>query len=253
MSTKAATTTTTAPAKKVEAPTTLLKKRRTAAQVRARKVANVLKAKKKTQTQRKEYFKRAEQYVREYRAAENALVAARRQAKREGNFFVEPEAKLAFVIRIRGINGVSPKVRKVLRLLRLRQLHNATFVKINAATIQLIRLAEPYIAWGYPSLRTVKELVYKRGYAKVNGQRIPITDNSIIEKHLGRFNIICVEDLIHEIFTVGKNFKFANKFLWPFKLNSPRGGFTKIRTHFMEGGASGNHEDLLNDLIRRMN
>lgn len=33
-----------------------------------------------------------------------------------------------------------------------------------------------------------------------------------------------MEDLLHELVTCGPNFKKANKFLWPFKLSSPRGG-----------------------------
>jgi hypothetical protein len=40
---------------------------------------------------------------------------------------------------------------------------------------------------GYPSLKTVRELIYKRGYAKVKGQRLPITDNTIVEENLGMF------------------------------------------------------------------
>jgi len=36
--------------------------------------------------------------------------------------------------------------------------------------------------------------------------------------YLGRSNIICTEDLIHEIFTVGPKFKYASNFLWPFKV-----------------------------------
>jgi hypothetical protein len=36
---------------------------------------------------------------------------------------------------------------------------------------------------------------------------------------LGHKNILCVEDLIHEILTVGPAFKEASNFLWPFKLN----------------------------------
>ena len=35
---------------------------------------------------------------------------------------------------------------------------------------------------------------------------MPIADNSIIEKALGDRGIICIEDLVHEIFTVGDNF-----------------------------------------------
>ena len=34
----------------------------------------------------------------------------------------------------------------------------------------------------------------------------------------GRKDIICTEDLIHEIFTVGQKFKYASNFLWPFKV-----------------------------------
>jgi hypothetical protein len=41
---------------------------------------------------------------------------------------------------------------------------------------------EPYIAWGYPNLKTVRELIYKRGYGKVDGNRVPLTDNRIVEQ-----------------------------------------------------------------------
>jgi len=41
------------------------------------------------------------------------------------------------------------------------------------------------VYFSYPNLKSVRELIYKRGYAKVGGQRIPLTDNSIIEKSLG--------------------------------------------------------------------
>lgn len=54
--------------------------------------------------------------------------------------------------------------------------------QINKATIGLLKRVEPYIAWGYPNLKTVKELMYKRGFAKVNGNRIPLTDNKVVEQ-----------------------------------------------------------------------
>ena len=58
-----------------------------------------------------------------------------------------------------------------------------------------------------PNLKTVRELIYKRGYGKVNRQRVPLSNNSVIENSLGKYDILCVEDLVHEIFTVGPNFK----------------------------------------------
>lgn len=82
----------------------------------------------------------------------------------------------------------------------------------------MLRICEPYVTWGYPNLKSVKELVYKRGFIKINGSRVAITSNTLIEKKLKKYNIICVEDLIHELFTVGPNFKYASNFLWPFKV-----------------------------------
>lgn len=104
----------------------------------------------------------------------------------------------------------------------------------------------------YPTLKSVRELIYKRGFANVKRQRLPITGNAIIEQALGKHNIICVEDLIHEIYTVGPHFKEANNFLWPFQLNSPRGGFRSIKKHFIDGGDFGNREQYINELIRNM-
>jgi hypothetical protein len=39
------------------------------------------------------------------------LVRLKREAKASKGFYVEPEAKLAFVIRIRGLNKIHPKVK----------------------------------------------------------------------------------------------------------------------------------------------
>jgi hypothetical protein len=44
----------------------------------------------------------------------------------------------------------------------------------------------------------------------------------------------------------------CTKFLWPFKMNCPVGGFSRIRNHFVEGGDAGNREEYINELIRRM-
>jgi hypothetical protein len=54
--------------------------------------------------------------------------------------------------------------------------------QVNKATMNMLQRVEPYITWGYPNLKTVRELVYKRGYGKVSKNRIPLTDNQIIEQ-----------------------------------------------------------------------
>lgn len=192
--------------------------------------------------------------MKEYKAAEREQVRLRRLAKSKGDFFVESQPRVAFVIRLRGINNIPPKPRKIMQLLRIRQVNNGVFVKLTAATQQMLQSLTPYVAWGEPNLKSIRELIYKRGYAKVNRQRIPIQDNTIVEQSLGKYGIISVEDLVHEIATVGPNFKVANQFLWPFKLSSPTGGFMKRKfNHYIEGGDYGDRESDINRLIRRMN
>ncbi|XP_028659293.1 60S ribosomal protein L7 isoform X1 [Erpetoichthys calabaricus] len=234
-------------------PETLLKRRQAFAAAKAKRVKKMLAEKKARKAKRVVIYKKAQHYHKLYKQMYRSEIRMARMARKVGNFYVPAEPKLAFVIRIRGINGVSPKVRKVLQLLRLRQIFNGVFVKLNKASINMLRIAEPYIAWGYPNLKSVRELIYKRGYGKIRKQRIALTDNALIEKSLGLCGIECIEDLVHEIYTVGKNFKAANNFLWPFKLSSPRGGMNKKTTHFVEGGDAGNREDQINRLIRRMN
>jgi len=202
---------------------------------------------------RRDAFKRAEKYEKEYAAANLDVIRKKRVARKAGNFYVEPEPKVAVLIRIKGINAVAPKVKKVLQLFRLRQINNAVFVKINKATLNMIRLIEPYIAWGYPTQKTVSEMCYKRGHGKVNKSRIRLQHNGPIQEVLGEKGIICIEDVIHEIFTCGENFKAVSNFLWPFKLNSPNGGWNKKTNHFQEGGDFGNRELYINKLISSMN
>lgn len=240
-------------ATKVIVPESVLKKQKREEEWALAKKQELEVEKKKRAENRKLIYKRAQQYTKEYENQEKELISLRREAKLKGGFYVEPEAKLLFIVRIRGINAMHPKTRSILQLLRLRQIFNGVFLKVNKATLNMLHRVEPYVTYGYPNLKSVRELIYKRGYGKVDKQRIALTDNSIVEQTLGKYGIICVEDLIHEIITVGPHFKEANNFLWPFQLKAPLGGLKKKRNHFVEGGDAGNRENFINELIRRMN
>jgi len=253
MSTAAAAAAKPAATKGAPVPETLLKKRKTTAEARAQTEKTKAALAKRRRATRKTIFKRAEKYVKEYRSQERSLIRYRRQAKQAGNFFAEPEPKLALVVRLTGVNNLHPKPKKIMQLLRLRQINSAVFVRLNKATLQMLKLIEPYVTYGYPNLKTVRELIYKRGFAKVNKQRVAITDNAVIEGTLGKHGVICLEDVVHEIFTVGSHFKQVNRFLWPFKLNTPRGGWIAKKHHYNEGGDAGLREDQISSLVQRMN
>ncbi|CAO1638319.1 unnamed protein product [Sympodiomycopsis kandeliae] len=245
---------TTVPSQRDIVPETLLKSRKSDAKAREEKLAKAAENKKAAKSKRRVIFKRAEQYVKENQAREREEVRLRRAAKASGDFYVPAQPKVAFVVRLRGVNNIAPKPRKILQLLRLIQINNGTFVKLTKATRQMLQLVEPYVTYGEPTVASIRNLIYKRGYAKVNRQRLPISSNAIIEEHLGKYGIISVEDLVHEIATAGPNFKYANQFLWTFKLSNPNGGFKgKKFTHFIEGGNTGNRERDINRMIKLMN
>ena len=212
-------------------PESVLKKRKTQEAIAAKKAADAKEEAAKAKRQEGNDQEGGE-LLEGIQGLENDAIRLRREAKAPAST-TSPEPKLAFVVRIRGIIGVSPKVKKILQLLRLRQIHNGVFVKLNSATIKMLS-SEPYVAYGYPNLKSVKELIYKRGFGKVNKQRIAISDNSVIEGVLGKKGIICVEDLIHEIFTVGESFKEASNFLAD-EISSPKVVLQKL-LHFNEGG-----------------
>ena len=77
----------------------------------------------------------------------------------------------------------------------------------------------------------------------------------IIQSVLSSKGIECMEDLVHEIMTVGPSFKEAANFLWPMKLPSPKGGFgaknAKLN-HHNEDGAAGAQGYKINKLIKKL-
>merc|ERR1712188_303160 len=180
----------------VPVPESVLKKRKTQEKIAADKAAAAADAKAARKDKRIAAYKSAEKYVKEYRAIAKQRVRMHRQAKAAGNHFVDAEAKLIFVVRIRGLADMHPKTRKIMNLMRLNQMNIGVFMKVSKAATEML----------------------KRGDGKINKQRIPLNDNAVVEKGLGKYGIMCMEDLVHEIFTVGPHFREAKNFLWPFKL-----------------------------------
>merc|ERR1712196_553978 len=99
-------------------PESVLKKRKTQEKLASDKAAAAADAKKANKEKRIQMYKS----VKEYRNLAKQRVRMHRQAKAAGNHFVDAEAKLAFVVRIRGLNDMHPKTKKILQIMRLRQM-----------------------------------------------------------------------------------------------------------------------------------
>ncbi|XP_027349685.1 60S ribosomal protein L7-1 isoform X2 [Abrus precatorius] len=213
---------------------------------------------KKAQFQNKKFrskdsIKKPEDFVHEYRNQEVDLIRMKRRVKRKLPEQLIPESKPLIIIRIQGKKDMHPMTRKVLYSLGLRSVFSAVFLKPNDGIMGKLLRVEPYVTYGYPNLKSIKELIYKKGHAKIDKQKVPLTDNNIIEQELGKFGILCIEDMVHQLYNVGPHFKEVVRFLWPFQLNKPAEGLKGSKTLYKDGGDTGNREDLINELINKMN
>jgi large subunit ribosomal protein L7e len=95
----------------------------------------------------------------------------------------------------------------------MKRLYSALILKYDKQTFKLINLIEPYITWGYIKKSTISDLIYKRANYYGNDNQIIPLDNNVIETNLGHLNIVCIDDIIHELSTCGKNFKDVVNFL----------------------------------------
>ncbi|KAI3979805.1 hypothetical protein MKX01_013900 [Papaver californicum] len=78
---------------------------------------------------------------------ERELIRLKREAKLKGGFYVNPKAKLLIIVRIRGINAMDPKTKKILYFLLFAflQIFNGVFLKMNKATLQMLQRVGPYV------------------------------------------------------------------------------------------------------------
>lgn len=234
-------------------PENLLKKRKAYQAIKATQAKLALQQKRKVQKGIPLKFKRLEELLKKSKRKSRDETRLARLKQRPPPPMPPAKNSLVFAVRVREVKGVSPKVMKVIQMLRLRKIFSGTFVKVNKASIKMLKTVEPYVAWGYPNLKSVRELILKRGLARIDKRKIPLTDNTLIEQHLGQYGIICLEDLIHEIYSAGKDFKVVNNFLCPFRLSVPRHA-AKDKVGLMKDvGDPGPRAEDINTVIRKLN
>jgi large subunit ribosomal protein L7e len=236
---------------------------------------------------RKVIFKRAESYVKGYLAKEKEEIRLKRAARAAGDFYVPAQPKVYFVIRIRGVNEIAPKPRKILQLLRLLQINNGVFVKATRATQQMLRLVEPYVTYGYvpwgvpcalhskPGQRAepqVRPRAHLQAWVRQGRQaahpargqrrhrdcarqvRHPVRRGPRARDHHRRPELQAGPCALLCGVQGPTDGPQASNFLWPFKLSNPTGGWrTRKFKHYVQGGDFGDRETNINKLVRQMN
>ncbi|EHH53866.1 hypothetical protein EGM_14574, partial [Macaca fascicularis] len=234
-------------------PENLLKKRKAYQALNAIQAKQALSAKKEQRKGKRLRFKRLESFLHDSWQQKRDKVCLRRLEVKPHALELPDKHSLAFVVCIERIDGLSLLVQRTIARLRRKKMFSGVFVKVTPQNLKTLRIVESFVTWGLPNLKSLWELVLKHGQAKVKNKTIPLTDNTVIEEHFGKFGIICLEDLIHEIAFPGKHFQESSWFLCPFRLSVARHA-TKNRMGFLKDmGITGYQGERINQLIRQLN
>ncbi len=136
------------------------------------------------------------------------------------------------VIRLRGTVNLAPKARKTLDLLGLKRINNLSLQMENEQSRKMIKSVEDFVTYGKINEVTLKELVEKRARAikgKIDSKKV------LAELKAGK---TVKEAGVRNLFT----------------MSSPQGGFERkgIKVPYKLGGALGNRNEEINELIKRM-
>ncbi|KAJ6238491.1 60S ribosomal protein L7 [Anaeramoeba flamelloides] len=225
---------------------------------RARKIRSALRGKRKGYTLREpgiDYVS-AEKIIKTTRQRNKSLSGLQRRSRTIPEFKKEDEGKLIFAIRVKVQNAsqMHTKVFKILKLLRLNKFHSGVFLRLTKATHQLLHLVSPYVVYGFPSTLSVRNLIFKRSYILKNGEKTALSSNKLVSERLGKFDIICIEDLVSQIVERREYFNKCTQFLLPFKLNFERDFYKNLlRKHGIQKIKYGNINERINDIIKQMN
>jgi large subunit ribosomal protein L7e len=174
-------------------------------------------------------------------------------------------SSVVFAILVRPIAHATPKpARRTLASLRLRRVNEGVFLRYDARTRKMLHLVEDHVLYGPPSVETVSDLVRRRGHCNVEGKRVPLADNNVVERELGEsLGLICVDDLVQVLTSAtgdeeeewggeGTVFGKVAKFLWPFRLTSRKSKFQRRTLDLKEGKLYGDRGEAINGYIREM-
>lgn len=171
---------------------------------------------------KKQNYKKPEHFIMQWRRATRDSKRMQRVLSKP-NFLAdvpkEDEQKVVVVFRHRAHHIANEECHKILESLGLGRLHKTVLLKNTPETVALLKIVDPYVCYGYPNIQTVRDLIFKHGFLRINGKKTAISSNKLIEDHLGEHGCICIEDVVHDLFTVSDNFKNVRQMLIPFKVS----------------------------------
>lgn len=218
------------------------------------KIENIIKEQKEQFAQRVESNKQYAKLMTEkiLKEIKSEMSEEKKKLSNTSELYVPAEPNFFIAIQLKSQIRIAPRPKKTLSLLRLKQINNCVIVRNNQSIKNMLQNAKDYIAFGSISYELLRKLIYLRGYGKINGTKVKLTNENIEAAFNGKYK--CIEELCEVIFHGKEDIKEVLKFLCPFKLSPPKNGFPNghKKKDFIQGGSSNDHKELLGNLLEKM-
>lgn len=242
------------PGETIKVAETVLKRRERNIKACAEKAAQIAKArnnKKKYEKSGKLQIIRAERLVKDCRNR----MADRNRLKNVGKKPLPKQEKGRVLAAVRnGRLGGSREAKATLRAVGLGKRHTLVFLPNTEETAKQLRIAKPYAFWGVPSFKMVCNLIHKRAAFRDPEnprERTALSDNTLIEKHLGDLGLLCTEDLAHAIHTRTNKFDKVQERLYPMTLGDAKKSAGKLVNdkYYTQGGVGADVNAKIGELL----
>lgn len=148
-------------------------------------------------------------------------------------------------IRIRGQVNVNHQISETMTMLHLTRANHCSLLKENPSYKGMLQKVKDYVTFGQISAEVLTELISKRG--RLLGDT-PITDE-YVKEHTDFDSIAAFSEAL---ISGEADLKDIPNVKPVFRLHPPIKGHKTVKRSFKAGGALGNREDAIDDLIRRM-
>nr|CCC52287.1 putative 60S ribosomal protein L7 [Trypanosoma vivax Y486] len=132
-------------------------------------------------------------------------------------------SRIVLVVRARG-KQIPPEVAAAFSQLGLHKLYAARLMCLDPKTDPLIKQLGPFSVVGHPEPAQLDELLRTRGglWDEESQTRHIISGNLMLEKALGLYNVLCIEDLCDVIVNKREHVEEVLKRIAPFDFHPPR-------------------------------
>eukprot|EP00401_Gymnodinium_catenatum_P019628 CAMPEP_0117513250 /NCGR_PEP_ID=MMETSP0784-20121206/29455_1 /TAXON_ID=39447 /ORGANISM="" /LENGTH=258 /DNA_ID=CAMNT_0005309005 /DNA_START=78 /DNA_END=854 /DNA_ORIENTATION=+ len=240
------------PGESIKVAQTVLKRRDRNLKAKAERAAAVAAVRKQRKDFKKGKLKivRAEKLVKQSRLKkldrERILRQKRKKKPKKGM------GKVVAAVR-NGRMGGSKDVFDTLTELGLTRQHSVVFLPNTDETAAKLNVIRPFAFWGPPNFKNICTIMQKKALFRDPNKpkrKTLLSDNALVEEHLGDLGLLCVEDLTHSIFNCTSTFEAVTKRLWPIPLGDAKKANGLVHDKdFTFGNLKGNVNGKLSNLL----